>query len=65
MNDEDKVAFLKKMGYGGAPVRSVMGLKNEFPKRAKRCDNEVSVEDLKFADRLMNPSEKPKEEDHG
>lgn len=63
MNDEEKRKFIKQMGYGGAPVRSALGLKNDFPKRAKRYDNEVSVEDLRFADKLMNPQEPPPKED--
>lgn len=60
MNDEEKMAFLRKMGYGGSCVRTVQGLKNDFPKKRKLfSDNEVAVEDLKLADRLMNPKTEP------
>jgi hypothetical protein len=59
MNEKDKIAFLRKMGYGGSSLRMAMGYKDKAVNKDRRPEtlmkNHVDKEELLNLKRLFNP----------
>lgn len=53
MNDEEKKAFLKKMGYGGSALATVTGASEAEKKQKARIDNRVDRDDLLATGRIF------------
>lgn len=64
MDQDEQIAFLKKMGFSGGCIRAAQGLKNDpVNKGRSKVDNKVPVSDLLYVNKLMNPSQnKPSSE---
>lgn len=51
MNDDEKKAFLKKLGYGGSALAAVTGKQERTPKI--RTDNRVDRDELLAAGKIF------------